>query len=266
MSVKAQIELLGAALQLGETVHELCPICMGGSQSEKSLAITRGEDGNLLYICHRASCNTKGGSGSGVSTKSSLEPPVKRRKVFEGEVVPLPPLARERIAEMWGIEKPDTWYWTPSHGGRVAMSIRSPKYMHRGWVLRDIRGRSKIKALTYINEGEESLSWYRTYREGPTILVEDIPSAVRASAHATSVALLGTGIGLDRAAEIAEYAPRPIIIALDQDATSAAFDIVLRYAALWGETSVLMLKKDLKDMSEEELQETLHHEGTPCTI
>jgi hypothetical protein len=132
------------------------------------------------------------------------------------------------------------------------MSIRGPKYGHRGWVLRSITG-GEPKALTFVDEGEEGISWYKTTPGAGTILVEDIPSAVRAAAKCNSVALCGTGIGHDRAAEIAEYATRPIIVALDQDATKLSFKWARKYALMWGDVKVQLLNKDIKDMTDEEL-------------
>lgn len=259
MSIKAQIELLGSDLNLGETLRDVCPLCGGGSQSEKSLAITRSEDGSLLYVCHRASCSAKGGTSKlGLSSQSTLVPE-KKRKVFDGEVRPLPELYLDIIYKLWGISEPRHWYYTPYAGGRVAMSVRSPKYMHRGWVLRDIRGRAKVKALTYIDEGEEGLSWYREHIDGPTVVVEDIPSAVRASKYVNAVSLLGTGVGITRAEEIAQYATRPIVMALDQDATAQSFKMARRYALMWGDVEVLMLDKDIKDMEENEIELCLRY-------
>jgi len=264
MTLKAQIELLGSTLDYGETLRDVCPQCGGGSQSEKSLALTRESDGTLVWICHRASCQSRGGT-SKVGTRTTNNTPRKKRRVFDGRTRELSEPLRERIYELWGISEPEAWYYTPAYGGRIAMSIRSPKYLHRGWVLRDISGRARTKALTYIDEGEVPLSWYKTDPYAPTVIVEDIPSAVRASTYMNSVALLGTGVGMDKAAEIAEYARLPIIVALDQDATSESFRIAHRYAALWQDVKVLMLNKDLKNMNEEELQRTLTYERAPCT-
>ena len=87
--------------------------------------------------------------------------------------------------------------------------------------------------------------------------MEDIPSAVRASCYTNSIALCGTGIGLTRAEEIAEYAPRPIIVALDQDATAEAFRIARKWALLWGDVKVLPLQKDIKNMEEEDICQLL---------
>jgi DNA primase len=101
------------------------------------------------------------------------------------------------------------------------------------------------------------MSWYKTKPNVGTLLVEDVPSAARASKYLNTVALLGTGIGLSRAAEIAEHATRPVIVALDQDATGTSFKWARKYALLWGDVQVLPLKQDIKNMTEEQLQELL---------
>lgn len=134
------------------------------------------------------------------------------------------------------------------------MSVRSPNDQHRGWVLRTLGNTERTKALTYIDEDEEGLSWYKTTPNAPTVVVEDIPSAIRASKHVNAVALLGTGIGLARAIEIASAAPRPIVVALDQDATALSFKWARKWSLLWGDVVVLPLTKDLKDMTEEDLE------------
>ena len=253
---KSDIILSGSELQLGETTRIICPTCGGGSTKEVTLVITRGEDGHLVWVCHRATCPTKGGSGVNGSVAMAVTKKPLRKK-YEGTTTTLTDSLRDTLFDKWGITTFEHWYWSPEYG-RLAMSIRSPKYMHRGWVLRDIRGRMSIKALTYIDEGEESLSWYRTKTNASTVVVEDIPSAVRASMNGVNaVALLGTGVGLTKAQEIGAFAPRPIRVALDQDATSQTFDIVQRYALLWDEPEILMLDKDIKDMTSNEVQRLL---------
>jgi predicted nuclease of predicted toxin-antitoxin system len=164
----------------------------------------------------------------------------------------------EWILKNWGIESPEHWWYTPEYGGRIAMSIRSPKFLHRGWVLRDISGRAKTKALTFIDDNEESLSWYKTNPNAPTVVVEDIPSAVRASMHGVNaVALLGTRMGTDRAIEIAQNTNSQVIITLDNDAVDLSFAHAKRYSLLWGSVSVLPLSKDIKDMTDDEIKELL---------
>ena len=168
----------------------------------------------------------------------------------------IPPQIAMLIHRDWGISPvPDHWFFTDDYGGRIAMSIRAPKGTHRGWVLRQRRGQNK--ALTFVNDGEVSLSWYKEQPFAPTVIVEDIPSAIRASTYVNSVALLGTGIGTAQATEIAAYGSGNIVLALDQDATALSFKWARKYSLLWGDVKVLPLKKDLKNMTEDALKELL---------
>lgn len=240
------IEIISEAVDYGETLRDTCPKC---NSNEQSLAVTRKEDGVVVFICHRASCGYKGVLGRATRVVRQSKP---KRKVWEGKTVALPPEVQQWIDSEWGISEPPHWYYTTDLGGRIAMSIRSPLDTHRGWVLRNDGSRDP-KALTYVDEGEDALSWYRCHPQQPTVIVEDIPSAVRAATYVNAVALCGTGIGMDRAKEIREFATRPIYVALDQDATAKAFDYVQRYSLLWGDARVLPLQQDLKNMKEADL-------------
>ena len=260
MSVQTQIVLLAARLSMGENTREICPVCDGGSTREKSLSITMFEDG-IKWKCFRASCGVK---GTTMPEDNLCDIPVTttmvKKSTFEGHTKKLSEFHLQKIETLWSITNPDFWYWTPEYGGRIAMSIRSPKYRHRGWVLRDIRGMARQKALNFINEGEQGLSWYRRHKKGPTVVVEDIPSAVRAEKYMNSVALLGTGIGPDRALEIADYATRPVILALDQDATALSYQMGDMWKLLWDEVKVLPLRRDLKNETEDNLRRILYYE------
>lgn len=253
--VKLALELENLELQTGEQKRLRCPTCKGGNSGEKSLSITKTESG-LLWNCFRASCSEKGNTGDPVLDVPSSKV-ITNSKTVDIVTYPLGPKAWDYIENTWHITEVRHWYWTLQYQGRLAMSVRSPKYMHRGWCLRDIRGELVPKVLTYIEDGEEGLSWYREHLRGPTIVVEDIPSAVRANRYVNSVALLGTGIGPERAIEIADYATRPIIMALDQDATDLSFKWANKWSLLWGDVEVLPLTKDLKNMTEDELMELL---------
>jgi hypothetical protein len=57
--------------------------------------------------------------------------------------------------------------------------------------------------------------------------------------------------------EIATHSTRPIVIALDQDATSKAFQHAERYSLMLDSPIVMPLDKDFKDMTDEELKGTL---------
>lgn len=257
MGYRTDILLEGAHLSIGENIRVLCPACGGGKSSERSLSITLGEDGVLRWQCFRAHCDLPSGGGKEGVHASTSQPVQKKRATFEGVTQPLRQCDLEWIERTWGITDPEHWYYTPEKGGRIAMSVRSPKFLHRGWVLRDITGLSGVKALTYIDNDEEGLAWYKTSPFAPTVVVEDIPSAVRAATcGVNAVALLGTGVGLNRAIEIGENSQH-VIMALDNDAISLSFNAARRHALLWGTVDVLPLNKDMKDMKEDELRELL---------
>lgn len=267
MNIRQEIKLHAELMAIGETIRVICPACRGGHDREKSLTITLFPNLIAKFNCFRDKCGTTKGSVNLTNTPTNTDTEGNtclntlskafKPKEFDGTTTQLTTYEEEWIENHWRIFNPPYWYHTNEYGGRVAMSVRSPRYTHRGWVLRDIKGTAINKALTYVEEGHPPMSWY-TRLQAPnigTIVVEDIPSAVRASKWITrAVALLGTGCGPERAAEIALTAQRPILVALDQDATKHACDMVERHHLLWGDqTKVVPLKQDLKDMTEEAL-------------
>lgn len=272
--VAVDVLMLASTLEPGETIRELCPRCNGGSTQEKSLTITLDYDGGVVWNCFRDRCDNKGRSGGTYIPKTDT-PEIKKYKRFEGETRPLSDFHLEKIRNKWGIVNPPYWYWTGEYGGRVAMSVRSPKFMHRGWVLRDLRGVARAKALTFMEPEEVQLAWYRPNksRAAPCVVVEDIPSAVRVSmCGVNAVALLGTILNTEKASELGKYSGH-VVLALDQDATSKSFSHAYRYMLHWDQCSILPLHKDFKDMTPDEAVMTLNRiqigdlrEGETCTI
>lgn len=251
MTYYNQIMLGSMHLPRGATLRTDCPSCHGIN----TLSISKTDEG-ILYNCFKARCTLRGfatrcGGTSPTPPKGEILVP-KKRAMFDGTTTPLSTAMQERLYRLWGVSAPPYWYETDWNGHRIAMSIRSPQHRHRGWCLRSIDG-AKPKVLTYVDENEEGMSWYKTHVYAPTVVVEDVPSAVRASVHVNAVSLLGTGIGLSRALEIRDWATRPVIMALDKDATATSIKWALKYSLLWGDVKVLELDKDLKDMKEDEL-------------
>lgn len=268
--MNVDVLMLASVLEPGETVRELCPRCNGGSTQERSLTITLDIDGGVVWNCFRDKCEERGRSGGTYLPRERTTETKKVHRTFNGNTEPLSEHRLKIINSKWGIRQPPYWYWTPDYGGRVAMSIRSPKFMHRGWVLRDIRGVARAKALTYLEEGEVQQSWYRVNRNrsAPCVVVEDMPSAVRVSmCGVNAVGLLGTILNIEKAQEIEQYSGH-VVIALDQDATDKGFQIARKWGLLWGSVQVLPLEKDFKDMTDEEIHQKLGqiYERKTCTI
>jgi len=253
--MNSEIILLGTNLSEGESLRTICPVCRGGTSEERSLSITKDGDG-LVWQCFRATCGVSGATNRVASSKSQQKRLTVQKPTWEGTTYELPTKVKDRVQTLWGITDPPHWYWTTDFGGRVAMSVRSPQDTHRGWVLRALTP-ARTKVLNYMNSNEESLSWYKTSPYASTVLVEDIPSALRASKYVNSVALLGTGVGFSRATEIAENTSQTVIVALDQDAIDLSFKWAKKYKLMWGDVKVLPLKKDMKNMTEQDLRELL---------
>lgn len=238
----------------GETIRLDCDAC-GGVQT---LSVTHNSDGTVLYNCFRANCNLRGAvvdKGALVPTEPARAP---EKKVWMGPHMPIPSEVDRWIRDEWGIVSPRSWHYTSEYGGRIVMPVLDPAGHRRGWVLRN-DGSWSPKALTFMEPEEVSLSWYKTHSNAPTVVVEDIPSAIRASTHVNAVALIGTACGYHKAHEIAEHAPRTVYVALDQDATALAIKLAARYSLLWESPQVLPLTKDIKNMTEQEARDLLEN-------
>lgn len=260
---REDVLLEAAELDDGESVRIVCPVCGGGSSKERSMSITK-TDGTVLWNCHRLSCEGPGARGAAgdrggyfVRTKQ----PERQRKItpYTGSLSHLNGEWRSFLEEKIG--------WTEEHliiarpmyadeEDRVAFPIFGPLGYRRGWVLRSYEPFERTKALTRMDVDEPHLSWYRRKNNNSCIVVEDIPSAVRASIYSDAVALMGTGCNYDYAMEIAAYYPN-VVWALDSDATAESIRLCRKYSALFRDSRVLILDKDLKDQEEEELMRNI---------
>lgn len=251
--------LFAEELEDGETRRILCPFCGGGSKKELSLSVTK-DINRVLWNCHRASCGQNGtkGSRSGYLTTEKQRKQVKT-SVYSGGLeylsdawlnyfdveLGITDTHMQRLRPMWA---------TDAH--RVAFPVFSPTGSRRGWVLRDYSGTQSVKALTRMDVAEPVTSWYRPLHSPSVIVVEDIPSAVRASAYIDAVALNGSGVSADGALELASYYSS-VIWALDADATAASLKLHKKYNMLFTDSQVLILQKDIKNTGEEKLTEIL---------
>lgn len=255
------IKLEAMGLEDGESIRVVCPFCSGGGSGEKSMNITQMED-TTLYNCHRASCLERGAVGGRrnlVHTKSR-EKRQQRFTPFEGEL--------EYLSTEWCEYLEAKIGWTEAHRDvarpmyaidedRIAFPIYSPMGLRRGWVLRSYAADAgRYKALTRMDSEDPHMSWYRTKNTPCVVVVEDTPSAVRVAQYADAVAINGGGIGPDYAMEIAAHY-NSVVWALDADATATAIKMHTRFAILFNQSRVMVLEKDFKDETEEDLKEKL---------
>ena len=266
---RAEILLEAALLDDGTSVRVVCPTCGGGSSRERSLSISK-DGGSVLWNCHRASCTEKGGSGNGASyfvrtkQEGSDAAPEPRFAPYEGL---LEPLSEEWIKYLDGSIGLDEELlalgrvrFSPEQH-RVAYPILGPLGHRRGWVFRSYSPGERTKALTHMEKEEPRLAWCRRENNDSCVVVEDIPSALRASRYADAVALCGTGCNDEAAEGIAAHYDH-VVWALDADATSEAIRLCRQHSLRFSTSRVLMIDKDLKDMEEEELCTNLTELGS----
>lgn len=252
-----RLEILNLAPQGLGTVYVTCPSC----GRAKKMSISRLEDGSILYHCFRPTCPANRGGNitpNGVRTLAKVTPTAEfKRRPFDGDIVPLPPKRRRYLKEVLGLDdehlETARIMWAPKEA-RVAYPIFDPMGVRDGWCLRSYDG-DKPKALTQMEVARPSHSYYGA-GTGPTVIVEDPLSGIRASRYLNAVALLGAGLGASAAIEIAANRP-DVIFALDRDATAQAIELVRRHRLLFNSSTVLTLPRDLKDFPEPELAEFL---------
>jgi len=255
--MKDEVRLHGADLSVGESMRTECPSC-----GQQTLSITRDDEG-LLYQCFRASCDTAGRASGRSLTRVRKKP--ERVTHYTGELLELDDPTSARLADLVGFDEGHLSVARPRLGdnGRVAYPMLGPLGRRRGWVLRGYDGQYP-KALNYPDGPDDPhTSWYPRREDGwddEVWLVEDIPSAVRASRYVDCVALLGTSLPVPALAELCEYYNK-VVWALDADATATALANHRRYSIFFESSRVAVLEQDLKNMSEADLRFLLSPRG-----
>lgn len=262
MRLPNELRIDAEQLSEGETLRRDCPTC----GRKKTFTLTR-KDGMTIWNCYSTHCSEKGALGGArefLGRPRKVELP-ERLKPFTGDLRELSDEEKAYLAERVYFED---WHLSASGvrfapgPNRYAYPIYSPTGARRGWVLRaygDIG--IQRKAITRLDREEPHLSWYTGAELSDHVLmVEDIPSAVRASRHYPGwvVAICGGGVGPDYVREIHTHANH-VVWALDADATATAIRLHRTYGLVFSSSRVLELKKDLKDLDEDELKEVLSH-------
>lgn len=261
-----EIRLLGIALAPNETLPNCeCPHCLGGTAKEKSFSVTRTDDG-FMYNCYRASCDMAGF----VPEKPKLE------QVSAGK----PHIKPKKTKEIYKTFDKCTFYLTVDQYAffqskfnltvtdiqasgvkycAASMSYIFPIFNRHGLqvgvVDRAFNGRTP-KALTIL-EGPTVKLYFPKQKEwsstDPVVVVEDVISAIRVSKYKPCVALLGCSMS-EEAATVLRKLTNRLVIALDNDATSAALKLSKQYKWMFDDIIVQHLSKDPKDMSDKALE------------
>lgn len=260
MSPRDVVKQEGFSLGIGDVKYlDVCPFCEGGDHEDKrTLRVFRDSKYIVYYKCYRAKCGIRGrvnGDGGGHDVKVvAFKPNPYTKRVKE---VGLEEMAL--LSDKWNLNIADIytakWYlaideraWLP-----LILPVYSPSGGLRGHVLRlqHENGTKEIKSFKIADEAW--MAWY-TNSSTDIVVVEDQISAQRASEYCTAVAVLGTEISPEKFEEILRVAgSKRIWLALDRDAVKKGFDYLRRYRLYCDNLYLLILPKDIKNMTDKEL-------------
>ena len=224
------------------------------------MSITR-EGYALLYNCFRASCSR----GRGVIhildglSKSALDKKERQSKKFEPKFYRYKTepakvehlrgnstLTQEQLKEQHIRYAPDR--------DTVVFPIFDIVGHEVGVVDRSYTGRDP-KAISYwFNDVPKIHFPLEDATTNVCMLVEDVPSAIRATPFITCAALLGTNLTSDCLMELRNRF-NVLYIALDEDATLKALAMVKQYRVYFKDVIAVPLKKDIKNCTDTELEE-----------
>lgn len=262
--MKSTIKRLATQLELkvNETYpNVVCPFC---NDKEKSFSLTRTPVG-LLYNCFRAKCGAKGfvpllpHEISAVPDKREFTP-----KIFN---LPLRNFSDEECHKYFDkyelsstlLRENGVKYDQTNH--RVVLPINNIDGYRWGYVAKKLQGSeySGPKAVAYFEQQRPKLAYpkYIDSVPGWVAVVEDILSAIKVSQIVESVALMGTSLNDDAAAELASRYHK-LIILLDPGAEQQAIKIANKYRLYFNDVKICLLSADPKDTPYKELKGVIH--------
>lgn len=257
LAIKAEV----TELPIGATTNDVkCPWC----NQSKSFAVTKSHKGDILFMCHRASCGQ-----SGYIRERGVRGPATQGwkftpRVYNDTTVLLEGDRLSELVSAYRLSETEIhwagWLYAPGRGALV-MPVYSPHWARRGVVTKFFDPTTIPKTITYKEVDDVWMGWY--IRDGvaapdskgkysQVIVVEDAISCLKASRYAPAVALYGTHLNMEMLKEILSVAGDEIVLCLDKDATQKAYNYSRQFA-VYGNFRTIPLSKDLKDMNTEEL-------------
>lgn len=263
MDPREEVKRIGSELAIGDNWSpDLCFWCDGGADKDrKTLSIGRTDKTTIKYNCKRAKCNVKGvisfsGHGFHQGGERKFSPSFYTKDVQLPELEDL-----NYLYDTWGVDLELVyqygWGIAPQEDGdlNLIMPVVSPTREIRGYHLRVEYNDDRKKQCRNYKVLEQP--WNCWYRNGHRhiVVVEDQISALRTASYVTGVAIMGTGLSEEKLEEIARVAKPTtrVWIALDKDATTKAIKMLKHYRLYVPNLNVLMLSKDIKNMSHQEI-------------
>lgn len=239
----------------------ICPTCGGGSQRERSLKVWRTSSGVLKGKCYRNSCGRRfsGVAGTDEIQESRKDLPTMQFVAFMNDTQAQYHLDRCRGLD--GEPKPIIL------GGRegLAFPLRTADKRLVGWSVKHYTNLPKSTSIYFDTApGKREIGWFSGVLQAskkPLLIVEDCLSACIASKYLPTVALCGTVLTLDNLVDILHekgvHHNGHLLFALDRDAYTKALMYATQFAGV-AETGTISLRRDIKDMLDNEIEELLH--------
>ena len=237
-----------------------CPLC--GKPNTFSVSDNGFE---RLWYCFHADCHTKGATGISLTKDNSSQAFVKKQtKQEETDIDFTIPdtfvsLSRNINAENY-VKQVHSYDAYLSGLADIRYDFQRDRVVYlvkQGDKVVDATGRSltnsKPKWLRYGNSRYPFICGNSGHK---LFIVEDCPSACSISNCVIGLGLMGTSLLDSHIQVIQNY--KKIFVALDRDATRKAVDIV-RHFSNYVPTKLVVLKKDLKNMEREELDDFINN-------
>ena len=239
-----------------------CPSC--GKKNTFSVSEVNGE---RLWYCFHADCDVRGRTGFRIRKDTPLHPLLKKN-------ITTKPLSITNT--FLDFELPDTFVSLSRQPEAEAYVRRVNAYEAYRNGLADIRYDFRSNRVVYLIRHNNRVvdaagraldqqmkpKWWRYGKSGHPfvcgrgrigVLLEDCASACSVADFLSGIALLGTSLLESHIPTLRTY--DRLIVALDKDATKKALDLVRRLQAI-RPTSLVILDKDVKDMTDDERKHT----------
>lgn len=244
-----------------EQIRILCPICKGGADKELSLS-ARKDNGIIYWTCWRNKCSA--GRGSIILRPAD--------RIFKRALAAIPKsytnmdnlvlysLSKEeeiKLYKLWGLTKEQLDNNGVKHiayNRRIYFPIYNSNGHVVGRVERSLVGEHP-KSITFWYNDLYRLHFAAGMNAGPVLLVEDIPSAIRASKFIRSAALIGSNITDIQINELYRVTDH-LILALDADTWQSPTPPIKykkKYGLYFNKFELLYIPKDIKNMSDAEI-------------
>lgn len=254
-----QIVLSALDLDVGSSAaNTICPFCNGGLSNDKSFSVTRYAN-VLFYRCWRVKCGEKGIIPTIGNYLNTNKKPVKTKEYY-GTSSPLNDEDKAYLHNLWGLRDYELSSQAISKDDETA-DLVLPLYTVEGYdcghLLRRLDGR-KPKTLTFWSKDVPKVHFpLRKELTKSVFVVEDIPSAIKASRYMSAAALCGTDVGVDVSQHLSSVF-NTIYLALDADATNKAIKYKNKYGLFFGNFFVVQLSKgDIKNLTDNDIDELM---------